>query len=191
MGELEGNVKIAAEFNDAGFGHFDQRRPNMDARGAFNAGPGGEIAEGFEGVDELRAAIGVTGIVESVDADEDVLGAQDFSPGESEREKNRVAGGHVSDGNAFAHGCLIAIFGHGNVVSEGGVAEDAEIDFGHTMIGGSEGFGNAGGGGDFDGVALAVIERKRETVEAFTAREGEANGGVEPTAQQTDGPGFG
>ncbi len=39
---------------------------------AFHAGPGGQVGHGLEGLDEGRAAVGVAGVIERVDADEDV-----------------------------------------------------------------------------------------------------------------------
>src|SRR6185437_5137921 len=78
-GDLEGNSEFVAEANDLCFGKGDQRRVDLRSESSFDAAFGRKIGHGFEGVDELRSAIRVTGIIESVHADEDVGGAEDLS----------------------------------------------------------------------------------------------------------------
>ena len=57
----------------------------------------------FEGGDILRPAIGIAAVVDRVDANEDVGGRQHFSIGQRQRQKHRVARGHVRDGNTSFH----------------------------------------------------------------------------------------
>jgi hypothetical protein len=43
--------------------------------------------------------------------------------------------------------------------------------------------GHAGRGGEFDGVALSVVERKSVALKAFTPRDAETGSRIEPSAQ--------
>ncbi len=60
---------------------------------AFDADFGGEVGEAFEGVEEFGPAVGVAGVIDGVDADEDVEGVEGFGPGEGEGEEDGVARG--------------------------------------------------------------------------------------------------
>ena len=67
---------------------------------AFHAGLGGEVGEPLEGRDEFRPAIRIAGIVDRVDAAEDVGGAEHFGPAQRHRQHDGVARRHVGDRNA-------------------------------------------------------------------------------------------
>ena len=86
-------------------------------------------------------------------------GTGDLGVGESEGEKDGVAGGHVGDGDLVG-GFSVAVFGDGQVASEGGASELAQIDAHGTVFLRAELLGNFGGGLNFDAVALAVVEGK-------------------------------
>jgi hypothetical protein len=64
----------------------------VDAHGApFRSELGGDARQSLEPRHEFRAAIRIAGIIERVDADEQILRSRRFRPGERE-EKNKVAG---------------------------------------------------------------------------------------------------
>lgn len=186
MGEAEGDVELRSEADDVGFGELQEGRVNFDLGAAFDSGFGGEVGHGLEGFDEFGATVGVAGVVEGVDADDDGIGFEDFGPGEGKRQEDSVARGDVGDGDVGRHGGFIAALGDVDVVSEGGVAEDAEVDFGGAVGGGSEGFGDTSGGEQFDAMALAVVEGKGVDFKALAEGPGEAGGGVEASAEQAD-----
>ena len=53
--------------------------------------------------DELRAAVGIAGVVERVDADDDVVRAEHFGPAERQRQEDRVARRHVGRRDVVRH----------------------------------------------------------------------------------------
>jgi hypothetical protein len=63
---------------------------------------GSEIGQLLEGLDEGGAAVGVAGVVDSVDANEDVVGADDFGPAKGQGKEDGVPGRNVGDGDAFS-----------------------------------------------------------------------------------------
>ena len=58
------------------------------------------FASACKGLEELRPAVRIARIVDGVDADEDVARAEHLGPAERERQKQRVARGHVGDGDS-------------------------------------------------------------------------------------------
>ena len=69
----------------------------MVRRSALDRGLGGEVGHRLEGGDELGAAVGVAGVVDGVDADEDVGRAAHLGHRQGEAQEDGVAGGHVGD----------------------------------------------------------------------------------------------
>ena len=185
--QCEGHAQFLAETHDIGFGESDERSANCDAGAAFHAGFGGQITHALEGPDVFGAAIGVAGIIESVDADEDVVGFENLGPGEGEGEEDGVPRGYVGDRDPATHGPFVAAFGDGDFVRERGMAEHAEIDSGHAMIGCAKGGRHLFGRVEFDAMTLAVVEGKRITIESVKARRGEAGGGIESSAEEANG----
>ena len=108
-----GERVIDAEGDAAGddlrFGQRDERRVDREPLAAFDAGLGGEVGHLLKSGDVFGAAIGVAGVVERVDAEEDVARAEDLDPGEREGEKDGVARGNV--GNRDAVRDFIALLG--------------------------------------------------------------------------------
>lgn len=186
MGEREIDAELDGEGDDLRFGEGDERRVDADVSGAFDAGLGGEVGHALEGVDEFGAAIGIAGIIEGVDSDEDIGRAEDFGPGECEREEDGVAGGDVGDGNAGREVFDAGGLGDGDIGGESGAAESAEIDGENDVARGAEAGGDGTGGVEFDAVSLAVVEAEGVAGEAPTEGGGETGGGIEPTAQQAD-----
>ncbi len=74
--------------------HRDERRLNAKAP-AFDAGLGRQPGRVLERLDELRPAIGIAGVVEGVDADEDIAGAQHLRPRQRQRQHHRIASRHI------------------------------------------------------------------------------------------------
>ena len=57
-----------------------------------------QVGHALEGRDVFRAAIRIAGVVDRVDADEDVAGLQRLGPGQREGQEHGVARRHVGDG---------------------------------------------------------------------------------------------
>ena len=158
MGQFERHAKISAQTHDIGLGKLNERRANRDAGPSFDAGFRGQITHVLEGLNELGPAIGIAGIIESVDADEDVVGLEHFGPGEGEGEEDSIARRHVGHGDFAIHGRLVATFGNRDLVRQCRVAEDAQIDLRDTVIQRAERRGNAPRRLQFDAMPLAVVE---------------------------------
>src|SRR5262245_60509237 len=65
--------------DDLRLGEIDQRRVNGEGP-AFHAGLGRQPRQVLEGADVLGTAVGIAGVVERVDADENVRGANHLRP---------------------------------------------------------------------------------------------------------------
>jgi hypothetical protein len=74
---------------------------------AFNTGFGGQVGHGLKGGDVFGSAIGITAIVNGVNADEDVAGVEGFGVS----EEDGIACGYVGNGDAVGNFVFISIFG--------------------------------------------------------------------------------
>ena len=107
-----------------------QRRVDPEAPLALHPRAGGQIGQALEGRDEFRPAVRIAGVVHAVDADKDVEGVQHLRPAQRDRQKNRVAGRHIGDGDlCFVQGVL----GNADIVRQGAAANGAQIDI-HNLV---------------------------------------------------------
>ena len=75
--------------------------------------------------DEFRPAVGIAGVVERVDADDDVVGAEHLGPAERQRQENRVPRRHV--GRRNLRGVEVAIVRHGRARGQRRAADRPQI----------------------------------------------------------------
>src|SRR5687768_7189682 len=66
-----------------------ERRQDSETR-AFDACTCRQISQSFEGLEILRPAVGIPGVIERVDAEDDPLASNHFCPREPQREKDGV-----------------------------------------------------------------------------------------------------
>jgi hypothetical protein len=151
--------------------------------GTLDAGPGRQVGHGFEGGDVVRPAIRVTGIVDRIDADEDVAAAQHLGPGQRQRQHDGVARGHVSDRNARLH--TSGRDGDPGV-GQRRAAELCESQIEGAVLDGTECPGDFFGGFELGAVALAIVEGQAVAGMALAARDGKARGGIEATGKEDD-----
>ncbi len=189
MGEGVIDAEGGTGSDDLGFGHVHQW--GMDLKGVgFDADFGGEVGGLGEGGNELGAAIGVSGIVDGVDAEEKIGGAECFGIGQCDREEHQVAGGDIGDGD-IGHGRFVAVFGDlGVVVGEGRSAEGADVEREGSMRGRAEVVGDLGGGIEFVAMALAIVKGDGVAGVVLVASDGQDGGAVESAGEEDDG-GFG
>ena len=154
---------------------------------AFDAGLGRQLRQPFERRDELGPAVGVTGVVERVHADEDVMSVQCFRPRERERQEHRVAGRHVGGGDVA--GVQRAVLGDVNRVGQRRPAKGRQVDRQLDVAHGSERPCDGPCRLDLASMPLAVEDRQRIHVEAACLGHGGGSGRVEPAAEQHDGAG--
>src|SRR6185369_17973690 len=100
------DAQLEAPADDLRLGAVDEGRVEAELPPLLDAGPGGETGHALEGLQVLRPAVRVTRVVERVDRDEDVFGAEDLGGREREREEDGVPRRDVGDGDA-ARGDLV------------------------------------------------------------------------------------
>jgi hypothetical protein len=113
--------------------------------------------------------------------------ARRLGPGECQRQENGVARRNVGDGNARRDAAL----GHRDVVGQCRTAERGQVERQHDMALGPQSAGDTARGGEFDAVALVIVERQREQARAGFARQGAGDEGVEPARDERDRDGGG
>src|SRR5260370_20849910 len=171
MSHAEVEAEAGCQLYYRGFRKADQGGANIDFCAASDGGLGGKVGHALEGFDEFGAAVGVSGVIERVDADENVRGLENLSPGQREGEEDGVARGNVSDRNFLAHLGSWARLGHGDVAGERGMAELAEVEGDDAVLGGAEPRSNPSGAIELDPGALAVVEGEGVAVEDNDAGE--------------------
>jgi hypothetical protein len=72
MGDAVINAKLDASFDDLGFRHMNERRLYLDVDIALDTGFCRQIRHPLKSGYILRAAIGVSAVVDGVDADKDI-----------------------------------------------------------------------------------------------------------------------
>jgi hypothetical protein len=79
--------------DDFGLGHGNQRR--LDRRSVLPSTPAlvANLRQILEGLDELRAAVRIAGIVNCIDADEYVGGAKNLRPAQGEGQQQVLRAG--------------------------------------------------------------------------------------------------
>ena len=154
----------------------DERRVDVEAR-AFDAGARGQGRERFERADELGTAIGISGIVEGVDADENVARVEHLGPAERESEKDRIARGHVGLWNLGRR--QIAIARNGDIRGQRRAADGSQIDGLLEMPFDAERPGDGPRRLDFADVPLAVLHGQRAQREPLRFRDGRGRVGIE------------
>src|SRR5207249_2289564 len=83
--QREVDVQLVGPRDDLGLAELDERGVDAEVALALDAGLGRQIGQLLERLRELRPAIGIAGVIDRIDADEDILGAQHFRPGEPTR----------------------------------------------------------------------------------------------------------
>ena len=96
------HAKLQSLADDLGLGQRNQRRMNRQGLPTLHAGLGREIGHPLKGRDELRPAVRVAAIVQRIHSDEDVARSQNLCPGKREGQKDRVARGHIGNGDPAA-----------------------------------------------------------------------------------------
>ncbi len=187
VGVREVYAEGEAFFDDLGFGEVDEGAVDFIAAFAFDAGLGGEVCEGFKGGDEFGAAVGVAGVVDGVDADEEVEAFGDFGEAQGVGEEDGVACGDVGDGYAVGDLFVGFVEGYGDVGGEGGAAEGAEVDARGDVAGDALGLGLPFGAVELEFVALAIVKGDGVKGVTFLFGDGQDGGGIKPAGEEDDG----
>ena len=163
--------------------HLDQRRADRH-RPALDARLGAEPRHLLHRGQPLGPAVRVAGRIEHVDPDDDLGGAAHLGQRDRVGHEDRVARGDVGDGNAAADLGLVAPLGHGDVRGQRRAADGAQIEIDDVVRRGAQRGGDARGGRELDGVALAVAEAERVTAASRCAGHGQRRGRIDAARQQ-------
>ncbi len=155
---------------------------------AFDAGPGGQIGQAFEGGDELRAAIGIARVVHGIDANENGTGFEHFGPGQRQRQHDGVARRHIGHRDAG----LQAVGGYGDVgIGQRRAAKARQVQAEGAVGCRAQVVRHALCGLQFDVVTLTVVQRQAVAAIAFGLGDGQHGGRIQPAVEQDDGIGGG
>ncbi len=111
----------------------------------FNASLGRKVGHCFKSPDVLRTTVRVPTIVKCVDTDEDVVGFEHLSVGQSVRQEDSVPRRNVRDRNALAKFCDGVVLGHSDISCQGGSAKDPEVDISNDLAFDAGRLGNGAG----------------------------------------------
>jgi hypothetical protein len=107
-----------------------------------------------------------------------------------EGKEDEVAGGDVGNGDVGGHLGGGAALGDGDVIGEGGAAENAEIESESGVMEGTQGARDVFGGGEFVAMALAIVDGEGAACEAIAAGNGKSGGAVKAATEEDDGLGL-
>ena len=110
-----------------------------------------------------------------------------LGPGQRERKEDGVARGHVGHRDAAAHLRGRSRLRHVDLAGEGRAAESIQADFGHQVPLRAQRGRHARGGLQLDLVPLPVIEREGVAGVPFAARQRQASGRIEASAEEANG----
>ena len=141
---------------------------------AFAAGLAGQLSQGLEGFEVVGAAVGVAGVVDSIYAQHQLLGAAGLSQAQRQGDEHGVASRHVG---ARDHARLNPGARHGDGgVGEGGATPGGQVDGDGVVFSQSQERGQFGGGLQFAAMALAVIQRQPDHPITGFDRQGRGGG---------------
>src|SRR5690606_35279072 len=139
------------------------------------------------GLDELRPAVGVAGVVHGVNTNIKIAGVAGFGEAGRERQKNEVAGRDIGDGDPGGDCVFVASLGDVDFGGERRTAKGAQVEGQNEVFACAEGGGDAAGGVEFVAVALAVVDGEAVADQATVAGDGQGHSAVEPAGEQDDG----
>ena len=115
VGEAVVDAQLQAGCDDLGFAHLDEWRADGEFPMALDTGGRGEVGHRLEGGYKLGSAVGVSAVVDGIDADENIVRADHLGVPERDRQKDRVSRRHIGDRNAR----VVDILRDGDIVGQG------------------------------------------------------------------------
>jgi hypothetical protein len=177
----------SAETDDLCLAERAERGMNREPA-ALYSGFGTQIQGGLKGAKELGTAIGIPGVIDGVDSDEEIVSSANFCVCRGEGKKDQVAGGDIGDGNLTGGSGKLAIsLGDSDVSCECRAADGAKVELEGAVLGRAELGGQPSGGDKLVPVSLAVVKREREAAVSLGACDSEDGGAIKPTGEQDDG----
>ena len=183
-GLLNGHPQAQRLLDDLGFAPLHQGRPELGAM-ALSAGLAGQVRQGLEGTEVIRAAVRVAGVIDRIDPEHQPFGAAGLRQAEADADEHRVAPRDIGAGD---HPVLHPRVGnlHGGV-RQGGATPGRQVDADAVVFGQAQGLRDRGGGLEFAPMALAVVKGEADDAVALRLGEGGGGGGIQPSGEQGDG----
>ncbi len=153
---------------------------NSEFQSAFDAGLGRQVGQALEGLDVFGAAIGISAVIDGIDAHEDVGRPDGLGKGQGQGEQHRVPRRDVGHRDAFRHGVGRPVLGHVQRVGQGAAAQLRQIDVEDHVPADIDRLGHAPRRLKLEVVPLAVVHRKRVEIVAFLPGDGGGGRRVEP-----------
>lgn len=172
--------------NDVGLGHVLERGADRDSTPLYTR-LCGKIRHRLKCGDELRPTVGITRIVERVDSDVDGVGTGHFGEAKREREKDRVPGGNIGDGDAGLH----PVLGHRDVRREGRSPDRGQIERDDDMALDTQMTPDIARAVEFDAVPLPIIDAECNQPVPRFARQPSGDERIKPARQEDNGRGWG
>src|SRR5271167_4442932 len=177
--EIHAQTDAGADY--FGLGHVEQRCLDFEAR-AFHARFGRQLRQTFESFYECRAAVRISGVINGIDAHEDILGMEHLGPPERQREQQRIAGRHIGDGYAAG-----GRFGHWNRrIGQCRASDPAEFDSHSPMFASTKGRSHVPGRIEFRPMTLAVRDAERIALIFARSRHCQDGGRIQAARQEHD-----
>src|SRR6266516_2081280 len=92
-----------------------------------------KVRHTFKRFQVLRSAIGVAAVIDSINAQEDIVSTCDFSIGKCKRQKNRIPGRNIGDRYLLRHLLKASSMWHVKVSSQGASTKCPQINFNHLL----------------------------------------------------------
>ena len=121
--------------DDFPFGQVQEGGLDFENGCTNNPGLSAKVCHSGKGLKKFGSAVGITGIVNRVYTDENILCAEDLGTGDGMCQENRVSGRDIGDGDIRTRMLNILTFGNLNIVCQGRTADFVKIKSEYQMPG--------------------------------------------------------
>ncbi len=132
----------------------------------------------------LRPTVWISAVIEGIHADEDVKGVEHFSPGEREREEDRISGRNVRNRDTSPHLFDASALGNRRITGKSGSTEQTQVYIHDNVLCNSVLSSNFARCLDFNLVTLSVTEGESVQLEALRLCNGQNRRGIKSATQQ-------
>jgi len=121
--------------DDPGLGKPDQGGVDLDCPASLGIYLGGQVGHALVGRDVLGPTIGIAGVVEGIDTDEDAARLQHLRPGQGKGQEDGIARRDIGDRDTCLCPIRTPILRHRQVTGEGRSTETAQVDVQNKVLG--------------------------------------------------------
>ena len=152
---------------------------------ALPSGLAGQVRQGLKGLEIIRPAVGVAGVINGVDTEDQPGSAAGFRQAEADGDEHGVTTWHVGGRD---HAVLHTACGDPDrCIGESGAAPGGQVDVDAVVFGQAEVFGDRCGCFQFTPVPLAVVEGEGDHPITGLQGQSRCRGRIQAAGQQRDG----